>query len=408
MTRTATIVHAADTHIDSPLRGLDRIGSEQLAHTLRAATRHAFSNLVDLVLDRKADALVLAGDIYDGDAKDYGTARFFTEQMIRLDDAGIPVVMVTGNHDADSVITRTLQVPRNVHVLPTDTPGSVQLADAGLAFHGQGFATKAVLSNLAQKYPEPVPGMINVGVLHTSVAGYEGHDPYAPCSVEDLKARSYEYFALGHIHQRQVLCTGRTTAAFSGNLQGRHVKETGAKGALVVTLRPGESAELEFVALDVARWEHLHIDASAAATRADLLSSLGDSMVLARREAGDRPVVARITLAGETALAAELADAEQLREDVTLLAGRFDVVVERIRNRTTYPAQAAGVGIDPAELQQHAGEGCSEAAITRLVAKVKSETDPILRELGLLEPLEPEQILAEARDALVARLAGGK
>jgi DNA repair exonuclease SbcCD nuclease subunit len=407
LAQAITILHAADIHIDSPLRGLDRIGSAQLADTLRQATRRAFENLVDFAINRSVDAVVLAGDIYDGDAKDYGTARFFSEQMIRLDEAGIPVVMVTGNHDADSVITRTLHLPGNVHVLPTDTPGTIRFDDLAVAFHGQGFATKAVVANLAQQYPEPVDGLVNVGVLHTSVAGYEGHDPYAPCTVADLQSKGYEYYALGHIHQRQVLCQGRTTAAFSGNLQGRHIRETGPKGALVVTLEPGQPAAIEFVELDVARWEHLDIDASQAEDMAQVLGLVERAMTAARQQAGDRPVVARVSISGKTPAAGELADTERLREEVALVARRLDVVVERIRNKTALPAGAGHLSIDRDVLRDLAAE-LKDQEIARMLAKLKSETDPLLRDNGLLEPLQPDQIRDDALAQLTARLAGGK
>ncbi|MHB1213103.1 MAG: metallophosphoesterase family protein, partial [Candidatus Nanopelagicales bacterium] len=225
------VVHAADIHLDSPLHGLGRLSDEDLANRLRLATRGAFDNLVDHCLHTKPDALVLAGDLYDGDWRDYSTGVYFTTRMRDLADAGIPVVLVQGNHDAESVISRSLTLPPNVTRLRTDEPETHVLDDAGLAFHGQGFATKAVTANLAVAYPNPIPGLVHVGVLHTSVQGYENHDPYAPCTVADLTGKGYEYFALGHVHARQQLATGRTAVAFSGNLQGRHPRETGPKGA---------------------------------------------------------------------------------------------------------------------------------------------------------------------------------
>jgi DNA repair protein SbcD/Mre11 len=400
-----TIVHAADTHIDSPLRGLDRLGSDALAQTLRAATREAFHNLVELVIARAADALVLAGDIYDGDARDYGTAKFFSEQMHRLDQAGIPVVMVTGNHDADSVVTKSLQLPDNVTVLPVTAPGTVVVADK-IAFHGQGFATKAVLVNLARNYPQPIPGLVNVGVLHTSVSGYNEHDPYAPCSVDDLKARGYEYFALGHVHQRQVLCQGRTTAAFSGNLQGRHVRETGPKGALVVRLAPGAEAELEFVELDVARWEHLQVDVSSAATLRQALDLLAEAMMWARREAGDRPVVARVTLTGTCGAAPELADIRKLRAETGLVASNYGVAIEKVRNLTRPPDLAVGIPTDQALLRAVASRPLDGATV-KAIEQVQAETEPLLRRLGLLEEIEAEDEIEQAHQGLVARMAGG-
>jgi len=230
--------------------------------------------------------------------------------MRDLADAGVPVVLVQGNHDAESVISRSLTLPPNVTRLRTDRPETHVFEDVGLAVHGQGFATKAVSANLAVEYPGPIPGLINVGVLHTSVQGYVNHDPYAPCSVADLTGRGYEYFALGHVHTRQVLVEGRTAVAFSGNLQGRNPRELGPKGALDVRLSLDAEAKLEFVALDVARWEFLEVDVSDAKDESEAFDLVDAAVGRTREDAGIRPVVARITLTGTSALAGQLADAD--------------------------------------------------------------------------------------------------
>ena len=230
------------------------------------------------------------------------------------------------------------------------SPETLELGDLGLAFHGQGFPQRAVVQNLATKYPEPIPGLVNVGVLHTSVSGYENHDPYAPCTVADLQAKGYEYFALGHVHGAQVVCDGHTTAAFSGNLQGRHVKETGPKGAYRVTLSPGESAVLEFVELDVARWESLTVDVSQAGDLEEVLPLVRDALTEARMSAEGRPVVARLTLTGESSAARILADRARTETEIDIVAQRLDVALERIRNRTQIPKSSvslSGADLDP-------------------------------------------------------------
>ena len=181
------LVHAADLHLDSPLRGLSRLGDSDLADSLRLASRRACENLVDLVLDEQAAALLLAGDIYDGDWRDYQTGMFFVRQMTRLEEAEIPVFMISGNHDAASEITRTLRLPSNVQVMSTAEPETVVREDLGLAVHGQGFATRAVAENLVRAYPQRRSDLVNVGLLHTSVQGAVGHDNYAPCSPGILK-----------------------------------------------------------------------------------------------------------------------------------------------------------------------------------------------------------------------------
>jgi DNA repair exonuclease SbcCD nuclease subunit len=211
-------VHAADLHLDSPMRGLATYPGAPI-EAMRGATRQAFESLVELCVDENAQLLVIAGDIYDGDWKDFSTGLYLRAQLTRLREADIEVVLIRGNHDAASVITRNLRLP-GVHVLPHDKPKSVVLEDVGAVVHGQSFATRAVTANLAAGYPDPLPDLVNVGLLHTCLGGYAEHENYAPCRLEELIARRYDYWALGHVHEHAVLHVD-PHVVFAGNIQGR-------------------------------------------------------------------------------------------------------------------------------------------------------------------------------------------
>ncbi|NUU22496.1 MAG: DNA repair exonuclease, partial [Streptomycetaceae bacterium] len=177
------LLHAADLHIDSPLRGLSRYPGAP-AEEFRSAVRRALENLVDLAVHEGVDAVLLAGDVYDGDWKDYRTGLFFGAQMQRLREADIRVCMVAGNHDAQSKITKELRLPENVHRFSTAQPETKEYEDLGLAVHGQGFAERDVTDNLALAYPKARDGCLNIGLLHTALEGADGHDTYAPCRVD--------------------------------------------------------------------------------------------------------------------------------------------------------------------------------------------------------------------------------
>jgi DNA repair exonuclease SbcCD nuclease subunit len=146
------LVHAADIHLDSPMHGLVAYDTAPVGE-LRLATRAALHNLVELCLDERADALLIGGDLYDGDWHDYATGAQFVREAQRLAEAGIPIVLVTGNHDAASRITKALRLPDNVHALPVDAPDTVIFEELGLAVHGQGYATAAVTEDLSAGYP---------------------------------------------------------------------------------------------------------------------------------------------------------------------------------------------------------------------------------------------------------------
>lgn len=196
-------LHAADIHLDSPLDGLrQRAGAR--GDELAGATRRAFQNLVQFAIDQRVELLLIAGDNYDGRHRDYGSVLFFAREMDRLQRAGVRVVMIRGNHDAENQME--LRMPPGIHLLRADQPDSIHFDDLGVAVHGQSYARRDVRKNLVANYPEPVAGYLNIGLLHTAVDGYGGaHERYAPCTVADLVARNYDYWALGHVHERNEL-----------------------------------------------------------------------------------------------------------------------------------------------------------------------------------------------------------
>ena len=294
-------IHAADPHLDSPLQGLEAHEGAPV-EVLRGATRRAFENLVSLAIEESVDFVVIAGDLYDGDWKDYSTGLFFRAQMVRLQSKGTPVYLIAGNHDAASVITKKLSLPENVHVFSTRTTESLEVAGHPITIHGRGFPNRAVPENLAIEYPMAVPGRFNLGLLHTSLTGRPGHDTYAPCSVAQLREKGYQYWALGHIHQPEVI-NEDPWIVFAGNCQGRHIKETGARGCRLVTVSDSLQVEgVEWRSLDVVRWAELNIDLSGIETETEATRLVSDAMGKAVTAAEGRLVAARIILSGTTQL----------------------------------------------------------------------------------------------------------
>lgn len=389
------IIHAADVHLDSPLRGLSRLGDAGLSADMRAATRRAFDNLVELCLSERADLLILAGDVYDGDWPSYATGEYFVSRLRDLRDAGVEVALVWGNHDAESSITRRLTMPEGVRVLSTGAPESTEFADLGVIVHGQGYGVRDVSDNLAVNYPKRRSGWLNVGLLHTAVAGSEGHATYAPCSVEDLRRCEYEYFALGHIHKRGTLAEGSHTVAFSGNLQGRKPSESGPKGALVVDLIPGQAADVRFEVCDAARWVVLEPELSACQDLDDVVARMQAAYREAAGSVQGRPLVVRFHLSGATEAArAIVGDPDRLDADARSLleaGSALDRLVVDVTVPDTVPT------LDPAFRDSviAAGEALAESpeTIAALLADLKKRG--IARLLaGSNLRLEDPQVLA--------------
>lgn len=350
-------LHAADIHLDSPLFGLSRYDGLP-DDDIRGATRAAFDNLVQRAIDEAVDFVVIAGDLFDGDWKDMGTGLYFARAMGRLDAAGIPVFLLAGNHDAASVITRCIPWPPNVRLFDGRRPQTHLLAALAVAIHGQSFSTPAVTDNLALAYPGARPHHFNIGLLHTALAGRTGHATYAPCSLEDLKAKGYDYWALGHVHEHEVV-SENPHVVFPGNLQGRTIRETGAKGAVIVTVEDGQVASIERIELDVIRWAAVEVDCTDAP--ADAAADLIRSALLHQWQAGDgrMPLVARLTLRGQTREAGALLDgAAGLRDVARAVATSIspDLFIEKVKVLVAPPTETPGLvlGDDLAALIEQA------------------------------------------------------
>lgn len=337
-------VHAADLHLDSPLRGLERYEGAPVER-LRNASRRAMVRLVDLCIAERAAFLLLAGDIFDGDWKDYSTGLFFAAQLSRLREAGIPALLVHGNHDFLCPFKKNLDHP-NLYTFPSEKPASRAIESVNVVVHGQSYNERDVRTNLAAAYPPPTSGTYNIGLLHTAADGREGHESYAPCSTSALANHGYDYWALGHVHNREVL-SPRPFIVFPGNLQGRHARETGPKGATLVTVDDAHRTTIEHRTLDAVRWEAASIDVADAASAHDVLDLVEERAVKLLASAEGRLLALRITVEGMTRAHDELArDPDRWTQQIRLQAtdaGGGMVWLEKIRLRTRPRADLAAL-----------------------------------------------------------------
>ncbi len=339
-------IHTADIHLDSPLSGLS-VYQDAPAELLRTATRDAFSNLVGEAIDEAVDFVIIAGDLYDGSWKDYNTGVYFAREMGRLNTVGIPVFLVFGNHDAESEMTKKLSLPPNVFAFPSNKPHTHRIEKLKVALHGQSFKQAATIDNLATSYPAPIEGWLNIGILHTALEGYAAHASYAPCALSELVAKGYDYWALGHVHEHAVLHTD-PWVVFPGNLQGRHIRETGARGALLVTAEDERIIAVDRLYTDVLRWHRMEVDVSAADDLASAVHVVGrEFAALLETSHQGRPMAVRVVLKGRSAAHGDLFGSEtQLRAEILALAASLAgdrAWIEKVRIETIPALDAAAV-----------------------------------------------------------------
>ncbi len=337
-------IHAADIHLDSPLRGLESYPGAP-ADRLRIATRQAFDRVVDLCLEERVDFLIVAGDLFDTDVRDFHAALAAAAQLRRLDQAGIPVYLILGNHDSREEMTRRVPWPANVTLFDHRRPQSVRHPTLPVALHGMSYPKREVTENLVPAYPAPVAGCFNIGLLHTNAVGNSQHAVYAPCAVDELVAKDYDYWALGHIHEFATLHK-RPHVVYSGNTQGRHARETGPKGCVLVSVdehsNGGQVGEIEFRETHCVRWFRETIPLQPDNDEESLLDVTRSHLRDIVSAADGRLAAVRLEFTGRCAVHGQLAkDAarQQLTTNLRALAGDFgdDVWIEKIKFHTQSP-----------------------------------------------------------------------
>lgn len=409
-------IHTADLHLDSPLRSL-AMRNLDLAELIGDATRQALTAIVDLCVNERVDALIIAGDLYDGDQTSMKTARFLATQMQRLHEAGIATFIVRGNHDALSRITQELILPPSATVFGGRADViEVIRGNIAVSIHGLSFAKPQAPESLLDKYKRPTPDMINIGIMHTSVAGAPGHDQYAPCKASDLHDWGFDYWALGHIHTRSQH-DGDRTVIMPGMPQGRDINEAGTKTVTLVTVNDDHTLTVEERPTSIAQFERMTVDLSHVSTWREAVEQIETVLSAAREHAKSSHLVGRLRLIGTTPVS------WRLRRDQDLLHAEAEqraealgkTWIEKIEIATSAPTASGGGPLaDPVlelgglmrdeVMHQH---GLRDA-VRDLVREIRDDLPPDARgftgdDEAAFETLI-DQLLVEGSENILARL----
>ena len=410
-------VHTADLHLDSPLRSL-AMRNADLAELIGDATRQALIAIVDLCIDEQVDALIIAGDLYDGDQTSMKTARFLASQMQRLHEAEIASFIIRGNHDALSRITQELILPPSVTVFGGRSH-SIDLSrgDLAISIHGLSFTKPQAPESLLEKYHRPTPDTVNIGIMHTSLAGAAGHDLYAPCKASDLHGWGFDYWALGHIHAR-AQHAGDRTVIMPGMPQGRDINEGGEKTVTLVTINDDRSFTVEERPTSIAQFERISIDLSSVDLWGDAANLIEQRIGVERDRTHSAHLVGRLRLTGLTPLS------WQLRRDRDLLLAETEqraeglgkTWIEKIEIATTAPASTPDGGAIADPVLELGELMCSDIihqhgvreAVRDLVMELRDDLPPEARgfsgeDEAAFEALV-DQLLSEGSEDMLARL----
>lgn len=292
-------VHAADLHLDSPFTGLRAAAPENVASTLVSATFDAYENIVNLCISEEVDALLVAGDVYDGADRSLRAQLKFIEGLKKLEAKGIRSFVCHGNHDPSDGWEARLNYPAGCHCFGSEWE-AVPVSDDpnGVVIHGISYPKRVVTENLARRLGKVDPGPFSIGLLHANVNNNAGHEAYAPCTLDDLAQSGVHYWALGHVHTRQVPSKWEPTVVYPGNPQGRNPNETSPRGVYLVEVDDGGNVRLDFRPMDTVRWAQLDSDIGALETEQELLDTLHERMQGVLDGADGRSVIVRITLTG--------------------------------------------------------------------------------------------------------------
>ncbi|MBM7541515.1 metallophosphoesterase family protein [Amphibacillus cookii] len=263
MEKKISFIHCADLHLDSPFKGMSTLPAH-LYQELKRSTFDALDNLVALAINRNVDFILIVGDVFDESIQSVYAEMQFLMACQKLEQAGIEIYLSFGNHDYNQTKQRFVQFPDNVHLFDSDQVTSKVFEKDGeplVAIHGFSYLERAVTINKTEQY-QPVSNLpYQIAMLHGSIQQSKEHDHYAPFQLSDLINKPFDYWALGHIHKRSILSED-PPVVYSGNTQGRSVKELGEKGCYLVSLDQNKKAQVHFEALHAIQFDQLMIDVS--------------------------------------------------------------------------------------------------------------------------------------------------
>ncbi|WAI00531.1 metallophosphoesterase family protein [Methanogenium organophilum] len=390
-------IHTADLHLGSPFSGIARMDKD-IAELLSHAGYGAYERIIETAIDNAVDFILIAGDIYESQNQRIIEQLKFHKGLERLDAAGISVYIICGNHDPARGWSKEIVWPKSVHFLRSDRPELIWYEKNGVPkamIIGMSYPRETVAENLARRYPDREDDWpFTIGLLHCTIGTNTGHDPYSPCSLQDLAGKGYDYWALGHIHKPSVLQKDSPAIVYAGIPQGRDIGESGPRGCYLVTTHSDADIRTEFIETASVVWQEAPVSIDDISSLDELRREIETRIEEIRSENTACAVICRITLTGRGDVHRDLVQEGALQELSEFFreqeAGMDNAVyVERFIDATAFP-------VDREMIMQRGDLIADVLAISEQMQKTGEIDEELTEELGgLFEKYHGKGVLKE-------------
>lgn len=277
-------IHTADIHLGHPFLGLQNVPDE-LADMIARATTTSFSKMVDIAIAENVEFICISGDLFDSQNQSIHLLDFLITQFNRLDAENIMVYLSYGNHDYQPKKNAGVNWPKNVYEFDNTVKTYYQTLTDGkiVAITSFSYGQQHIKDEVINQFPNKQTNRCDfqIGMYHGGIDGVNGN--YAPFKVSELLSKGYDYWALGHIHQRQTL-NENPFIGYVGSLQGQNSKENGAKGFYLV-----EEADHKlipyFEETSTILWETKKISCQQVSSQRELLNELVTNLQVVSNDA---------------------------------------------------------------------------------------------------------------------------
>lgn len=275
MNQKIKFLHVADLHLDTPFNHIGAVNAK-LKDKLNQATFDSFEKLIDIAMIEQVDFVLIVGDCFNQEQPSVYTQLFLKKQLEKLTDNGIKVFVNYGNHDFLSG-NRLVQFSEKVSEFKTPTVETKCLTINGLKVNISAFSytQRQHYSRQINEFPvKDVRADFHIGMLHGQVDSQD--NPYAPFTIQEINAKGYDYFALGHVHKREIL-QQNPPIVYPGNIQGLNRKELGEKGGYLVTLEKNQKPIINFVATSSIIFSELKVNVTSEDNLLNVIATIQDN-----------------------------------------------------------------------------------------------------------------------------------